>query len=288
MRALLCAAALLVGCRAPSGGGEVADVSVERADDRVTVTATRDAETVLTADFTLTTEGVILAYDDGVRLDMRATLPRPRPYRATGEASSGPQRLTVESGLSDAMVTWTATLDSQRYELLGDTRRDCADALSPTPLGGALGRLLQLHDAVTGKMAETRGLFELALLSTPDDVYPSQATDTEPPIGILPGDTPALGMTCSEDIQCPASAPFCVTANHDERFGSCTRSCVLDDDCLSTRGRGHCGSLVGDIPGVHPIRMCELSCGADLACPGLLQCQRSLAPCVPSQAHSAP
>jgi hypothetical protein len=283
MRALLCAAALLVGCGTPSDDGVVVtEVLVERTDDRVTVTATRGAETARLAEFTLTDGGVTLAYDDGVRLDMRAALPRPRPYRATGEAGSGSQRLTVESGIADGRVTWTATLDGQRYELLGGGRGDCAQALAPTPLGGAFAGLLRFNDAVTGKMAETRGLFELALLSTADDRLPPQATGTESPIGMLSGDTPALGMTCSEDIQCPASAPYCVTADHTERFGICTRSCVLDADCVSARGRGRCGSLVGDVPGVYPIRMCELACGSDLACPGLLRCQRALAPCVPA------
>jgi hypothetical protein len=268
-------------------------VVVERRNDRVLVRASSDGNEMLRADFALGQSGVTLAYRDDptAELSMTSLLPRPLPFRPSGTARTPASELVVESTIENAMVAWRATVGTTTCDLqdLSDRNR-CSELLWQSELARPLSRLLRLRSLVVARMAETSAMFEIALLartkSPGEDPWPPQiedADDLHPP-GLLPGDTPGLGMTCSSQIKCPGSAPYCVTADHSQVFGYCNRSCVLDSDCATAAGLGRCGTAVTDIPGIDgSLRMCEVLCEDDGQCPGLLECERPGSPCMPVQ-----
>ena len=201
----------------------------------------------------------------------------PGAVPASGTAEDSGHRLEVVAEVVDGAATSWAVLDGQVFDL-GDAAgaATARQALAQTSLGQTLQRWLPFRDKVPARLAEAASVFDLAALCGPalcaQPAVHRLRVDRVPP-GALEGDTVGLGTTCSDWVRCPGQAPVCVTDDHDAAWGFCTRSCVVDDDCVQAEATGTCTLDVVDIPGVdHGVRSCELPCEADLDCPGLLMC----------------
>lgn len=158
-----------------------------------------------------------------------------------------------------------------------------------TTVGRTVSALAELHIQVPALMAETEGYFALAawVRDDPRDSWPKYSTelDDSPP-GWLEGDVLGLGMICASFIRCPGSAPFCVTVDHQQTYGFCSRSCVGDAQCSGAREGGRCDITVSDTPGISgAVRMCVVGCGEGDVCPGRLSCEREPGAvlCLPDQ-----
>jgi hypothetical protein len=161
--------------------------------------------------------------------------------------------------------------------------------LADGPIAPALAAVAPYRTAIEAHLAEAApalvavGLFQ----PWPDGVEPAwpgldDPRDLDPP-GHLAGDLVGLGMTCSEMIRCPSSAPYCVSVDHGATFGVCTRACASDDACGA---HGRCAQPVVDIPDVtDAVLTCQIDCAAG-ACPGLLACEPSMATCEATQDHA--
>lgn len=241
-------------------GVEVAAIDVRIADRRVVLTA-RLPELRGTLELLATGPGVPVS---GV---LRA------------EAAGGAAELTVRNG--------RALLASGDRPSLTDAReRDAArGALAGTPLAALLAALAPYRAAMLARLAEAAPLVPVIGLfqAWPDGVEPAwprlvDPRDLQPP-GLLDGDRIGVGMTCSPQIRCPDSAPFCVSQDHDAPFGFCTRACGEEADCESegAPGGARCGLVVVDVPRVaEPVTMCRIDCAGGGAtadrCPALLAC----------------
>ena len=278
----VCTLALITSCRDPGDGGGV-DASdgevftVDRGDLELVLEGWAGEASLLEARIELDGERVNMSYRDDAGRELRATveIQARSVVRPAAEVSDGVHVLTLSGPIEDGRPRWLATLDGVDFDVdLPDQRAALAGALGETEIGAGFLRLLPFRDKVRAKMAETRTLFEVAGLAAAVDEWPPlhlDDDDLEPP-GMLPGDTPSLGMTCATSIRCPGTAPYCVTPTHDEVHGVCLRTCVDDDDCLVADGVGRCGIEVGDVPGVSgTLRMCAIGC-ADEICPNLLTC----------------
>ncbi len=213
---------------------------------------------------------------------------------ATGPGVAITAKATASIGEGDP-----ASLDIQNDLVLeGDVayrlyepaeRDDVVRQIAGGPLGAAFRELAAYRGAVTGHLAEASAVFEVVGLfqEWPDGVEPAwpaldDPRDTDPP-GHLEGDVVGLGMTCSSKIRCPSHAPYCVTADHAEARGVCTRACAADDDCAAPSGIGRCSLPVTDIPDVPgSVLACRIECDEG-ACPGLLLCDEGATACEASQ-----
>jgi hypothetical protein len=256
-------------------GVELAAVDVRIADNRVVLTARLPG-----------LQGT---------LDLLATGPGvPVSGALRAEAAGVAAELVVRNG--------RALLASGDRPSLTDAREhDHAHrALAGTPLLPLLTALAPYREAMLARLAEAAplvpalGLFQ----AWPDGVEPVWPQLTDPrdldPPGLLDGDRIGVGMTCSPQIRCPDSAPFCVSQDHDAPYGFCTRACGGDADCRGEAGTSlaRCGLAVVDVPAVaEPVTMCRIDCAASdqssdqssarASCPALLACRGSDAMCWP-------
>jgi hypothetical protein len=158
-------------------------------------------------------------------------------------------------------------------------------ALLDGPIVAHLAKVAPYRIAIVARLAEAAPLFDVVGLFQPwpagvEPAWPQldDPRDLEPP-GHLASDVVGLGMTCSPQIRCPNSAPFCVSVDHAAAFGFCTRACADDLDCGPSGGR--CSLSVVDIPDVPTaVTTCQLDCSA-AACPGLLRCREGEEVCLP-------
>jgi hypothetical protein len=211
-------------------------------------------------------------------LDAEAAATAPGvPVTATALARQGDREATfaLRSGLLE--------LGPDLYS--GADRDLVVAALADTPLGAALRALAPYRDAALAHLPEVAPLFELvgffqAWGGEEEPAWPrfADARDDDPP-GHLDGDLVGLGMTCSSAIRCPSFAPFCVSRDHDEPHGFCTRACTDDAQCGDVAG-ARCSLPVIDIPDVSvPVMACAIDCASP--CPGLLTCSADGSRCEP-------
>ncbi len=192
----------------------------------------------------------------------------------------------AESGTESLVITKDAkaTFNEVDYDLtIVSERNALTTALSGTALSTVFQRMLPFRTAVRAHMAQSTAVFEFAALALPASVtgavdWPAdhlEPADVNPP-GLLAGDTIGLGMTCSTQIECPNSAPYCTTQNETQARGFCSRSCLNDDDCATSMGRGVCQLQITDVPNVMgAVQVCAIEC-ASAACPALLTCSAHL------------
>lgn len=267
--ALLVLAASLASCAdAPPSEAEI---TVSREAARVTVRSALGDEELWRADFEAQPAGIaveVRAAAGAASLQVAQATPLYPAGFARGEDGAALE-LTV------AGSAWRGRYAGRDFALGRASEREALAAeLGAAPLGIALRALVPFHAKVRALMAETRPVFTAAALADAalgfdPDAWPrhTDALDLDPP-GMLDGDRPGLGMTCSTKIRCPGDAPICVTEDHAQERGFCSRTCTDDADC----GDGAiCGLSVGDIPGVEgALRMCYVPCPG--SCPQLLQC----------------
>ncbi|HWU91242.1 MAG TPA: hypothetical protein VN253_28440 [Kofleriaceae bacterium] len=245
--------------------------TVERVEQRVLVRGALGDEELLRAGFE--------AQAAGIAVDVRSPagafaifVEQPARLYPTGWArDAGGAGLELAGSAS----AWRGQYAGRTFELSTATDREALAAeLGAAPLGDVLRELVPFHAKVRALMAETRSVFTVAALADAalgfePGAWPRHvdALDLEPP-GMLAGDQPGLGMTCATSIRCAGDAPICVTEDHQQTFGFCSRTCLDDGDC----GDGAvCGLMVGDVPGVSgELRMCYVPCPG--SCPRLLQC----------------
>lgn len=282
---LLAALASCVDDPAPPATGDD-PIDVRRIESRVEI---RRPAQALRIDVEVSGGHVVLAAVAGdamLAIDAIATGPGV-PITATVHATDGGASAALE--IRNDLVT----SDDASYRL-GEWRERnlVVDGLAAGPIGPALAVVAPYRTAIEAHLAEAApALVAVGLFQTwPDGVEPAwpatgDPRDVEPP-GHLSGDVVGLGMTCSAQIRCPSSAPYCVTVDHEATFGICTRACASDAACGPA---GRCAQPVVDIPDVSgAVLTCELGC-TDGACPGLLACSREmageLAVCEATQAH---
>jgi hypothetical protein len=244
-------------------------IAVERREDVVAIVIVAppivEGEIVLAGDRLAAT----ISIDDDVVIAetiaaSRSALP------AHGVLSVAGDELHVTTSLEIDGVHWRASYRGHDYDLVAEPAA-LTTALEDTPLGRAMLELGAARRASAAWMAETDALFELAALAGEAPLL-AAAHDAAPP-GMIDGDRPGPGMTCSTQIQCASPAPICVTDDHSIEYGACTRTCVRDSDCAWERGSGRCRGAVIDVPAVsHAVMTCELRCADDNSCPGLLVC----------------
>ena len=250
---------------------------VGRIEDRVTVSGRAGPAILIDADVSLEGDRVVASYRDadGRQVRVEIEVQARSIVRPAARVDDGSRILELTGPIVDGEPRWIAELDGQRFDVgVPADQAALIEALQTTEMHDAFLALLPFRDEVRAHMAETRTLFELFDIVDPDrSVTPHLDEDDLSPPGMLPGDTPALGMTCSTAIKCPGSAPYCVTRDHEEERGVCLRTCIDDLDCAVPGGGGRCGVDVVDIPDVSGVlRMCDLTCSAT-ACPGLLTCE---------------
>jgi hypothetical protein len=264
VRRALAAVFALAGCAAPAEDDAIvirrveARVEVRRAGLAIDVAA--GARIALTA----TWPGGALA------IDAAATGPGV-PITASVHAGDGALEIR-----NDLVIAGDAT-----YRLSVASERDAVVGGLDPALAAALAEVAPYREAIEARLAEAAPVFAAVGLfqAWPGGVEPAwprleDPRDATPP-GQLAGDVTGLGMTCASDIRCPDSAPFCVTRDHGQAFGVCTRACADDAAC----GAGHCTQPVIDIPDVTgAVLTCELDC-ATSACPGRLACSAETLAC---------
>lgn len=271
--AISLALALLAGCTDEPPGATEAVYTVERVEQRVLVRGTRGGEELLRAGFEVKAAAIAVDVQSSAgAFAMLVELP-PLPYPAGWARDDGGAGLELAGAASAS--AWRARYAGRAFELgRASDREALAAELGAAPLGSALRELVPFHAKVRALMAETRPVFTVAALADAalgfdPAAWPRHvdALDLEPP-GMLGGDRPGLGMTCATSIRCAGDAPICVTEDHAQTFGFCSRTCIDDADC---GGGAICGLMVGDIPGVSgTLRMCYVPCPG--RCPGLLAC----------------
>jgi hypothetical protein len=144
-----------------------------------------------------------------------------------------------------------------------DDRSKVAERLSSTVYRAAFDTFAPYRTALVARVPASKRIFDLfAPLIGIDAAWPNldEPDDLNPP-GMIEGDSPGLGMRCASSIKCPNPAPFCVTANHEETYGFCTRACETTEDCAGAVGAANgaflCNLPVSDVPGVPTsIRAC--------------------------------
>ncbi|HEU4731263.1 MAG TPA: hypothetical protein VFT22_25390 [Kofleriaceae bacterium] len=260
-----------------TGGDPVAPIDVRRVGARVEV---RRAAQALRIDVDATGGHVVLnaiAGDRTLAIDAVASGPGV-PITATLRA------MLAGDDSAELEIRNDLVVDGDVAYRLGEWReRNLVVAqLAAGPIAPALAAVAPYRTAIEAHLAEAApalvavGLFQ----AWPDGVEPAwpaldDPRDLDPP-GHLDGDVVGLGMTCSEHIRCPSSAPYCVTVDHAAAFGICTRACASDAACGPS---GRCAQPVDDIPDVSgTVLTCELTC-ADGACPGLLACSPATTVC---------
>lgn len=281
---LLVAGAALSGCTddaAPDHVAGRADVAVEllRRDTSVTLARIEGDRAVLEA--WIHTDGAAVTLDaagDGWTLSIDAVATGPGdPVTAVAEARDG------TSSASLSLQNGYALLDGRVHRLSEWQERNAiAASIAPTALSSRFATLAPYRDAIVAHLAEAHPLFDtIGLYRTwPDSAEPpwpqhDDPRDTDPP-GHLSGDVLGLGMTCSDAIRCPSTAPFCVSSSHDDSHGFCTRACADDAHCGDS---GRCAMPVIDIPHVErQVMACDFACDA---CPGLLRCDIDAQRCAP-------
>jgi hypothetical protein len=244
-------------------------IAVERREDvvmfGVVASPTVDGEIALANErlaATIAVDDIVVVADTSAA--SRSALP------AQGVFTIDDDELRITTSLEMDGVHWRASHRGREFDLHADPHALIA-ALDGTPLGRVMLELGAGRIATTAWMAETDALFELAALAGAAPVL-AAPHDAAPP-GMLDGDRPGPGMTCSMNIQCASTAPICVTDDHSIEFGACTRTCVRDTDCAWERGGGRCRNAVIDVPAVsHAVMACELRCADDSSCPGILVC----------------
>jgi hypothetical protein len=264
-------------CLAPSPAPT--EYAIDRIEDRVIVSGRSGEATLL--DFQLRLDGELVHADyedaDGRRVALTIEVRARSIVRPDAFVDDGSAVLELSGPIVAGEARWLARLGDRVFDPDIDAERAALAAeLGATAIGGAFLAVLPFRDKVRARMAETRTVFELAALALPTRdpaaLPPTYVDDGDRPDQMLPGDTPALGMTCSASIPCPGVAPFCVTLDHDAERGVCLRTCIDDLDCDVPAGRGACGVEVADVPQVTgTLPMCSLTC-LDASCPYLLGC----------------
>ena len=280
--AVTVAIATIAACVAPPEATEDT-IDVRRVGTRVLV---RRAAQALRIDVEATAGRVLLtavAGDRTLAIDAVATGPGV-PITATVRAALAGG---AEAGLevaNDLVVQGDVS-----YRLGEWHERNLVVASLAGPIAPALAAVAPYRTAIEARLAEAApvlvavGLFQ----AWPDGIEPAWPSlddprDLDPP-GHLDGDLVDLGMTCSEMIRCPDSAPYCVTVDHGATFGVCTRACASDATCGV---HGRCAQPVVDIPDVSDVVLtCAIDCAAG-ACPGLLACTPATAACEATQDHA--
>lgn len=273
MRALAAILPAAISCAAACAAEPAAELvyTVERAEQRVVVRGVRGDDELLYAGFEARPAGVAVDVRSEVG-ELAMFVEPPTLLYPTGWA-----RDELGAGLELVMVagTWRGRYAGRELELgLASERTALAAELGASPLGAALRELVPFHAKVRALMAETRWVFTVAALADAalgldPAAWPrhEDALDLDPP-GMLAGDQPGLGMTCATSIRCPGEAPICVTEDHAQTRGFCSRTCSDDRDCSDG---SICGLVVGDVPGVSgSLRMCYVPCPG--SCPRLLSC----------------
>jgi hypothetical protein len=241
----------------------------------------RDAIDVVVSD------GVVLTAtwrDRSITIEAAATAPGV-PVTATVRveaADLAPAELEIRNDL--------VTLDDATYRLgTWQERNLVAASIAAGPIAPALRALAPYREAIEARLAEAAPAFAVVGLfqAWPEGTEPAWPVVADPrdlaPPGHLAGDVLGVGMTCSTAVRCPNSAPYCVTVDHEARFGVCTRACASDAACGP---QGRCSQPVIDIPDVtEPVLTCEIDC-ATTACPGLLACATATATCEATQDHA--
>jgi hypothetical protein len=274
------ALAAVVACVAPPDD----PIEIRRVESRVEI---RRAARALRIDVEATAGRLILTAEAGdlsLAIDAVATgpgIPVTAMVRAT-RAGGAAAELALRNGL--------VVLGDITYRLSEWRERNLVVAsLADGPIAPALAALAPYRTAIEAHLSEAApalaaiGLFQ-AWPAGVEPAWPSldDPRDVAPP-GHLDGDLVGLGMTCSEQIRCPSSAPYCVTVDHSVTFGVCTRACAVDAACGA---QGRCAQPVVDIPDVSSVVLtCAIDCAAG-ACPGLLACSPSTATCGATQDHA--
>jgi hypothetical protein len=274
-------AACVAACVAPTE--DPVDIDIRRVDARVEV---RRLAQALRIDVEATAGRLVLTAEAGdLSLAIEAVATGPGvPITATVRAARA-DGTAAELALRNGLVA----LGGITYRLGAWRERNLVVAsLADGPIAPALAAVAPYRTAIEARLAEAApalvviGLFQ----AWPDGVEPAWPSlddprDQDPP-GHLAGDIVGLGMTCSEQIRCPNSAPYCITVDHGMTFGVCTRACASDAACGAG---GRCAQPVIDIPDVSGVVLtCALDCVAG-ACPGLLACSPSTTTCEASQDH---
>jgi hypothetical protein len=280
VRCALIVIAALAGC-APGDNepGDTIDViDIRRIDARVEARRSRGATEMMSLDVELASPSVSLVADTPsgrLAIDAVATgpgVPITATLRVAREGDGATASLAITNDL--------ATVGGATLRLaVPDERGAVVAHLAEGPIGLALREVAPYRDAVVSRMAEAAPLFVAVGLfqHRPAGVEPAwpaldDPRDLDPP-GHVRGDAVGLGMTCSSQIRCPNRAPFCVTIDHEQTYGFCTRTCLSDAACGVEGGLGRCALSVRDVPDVPgAVLACRVDCLAD-SCPGLLVCE---------------
>jgi hypothetical protein len=289
MRALTAIVPALLSLLAACAAEPLPDAvyTVERVEQRVLVRGARGDEELLRASFEAQPAGIAVDVQSAAGAFALFVEPPTLLYPtgwARDDRGAGLELAVAES-------RWRGQYAGRAFELSRASERSALAAeLGAAPLGIALRELVPFHAKVRALMAETRPVFIVAALADAalgfePAAWPrhEDALDLDPP-GMLDGDQPGLGMTCASSIRCPGDAPTCVTEDHQQTYGFCSRTCSDDRDC---EGGAICGLMVGDVPGVSgELAMCYVPCPG--SCPRLLSCvgafgAPSASVCAPAQ-----